>query len=257
MKNYIWIILITLITVLFLILALDWKELLLQPVSFPDVDTQSNKHPNPNNQFEERIWLHRVNDYVRMVDAASDDYKGIEIDVHYSLTDDEFYVTHDPNPEELLNLEDLLSSESDIDDYYIWLDFKNLEDYNYQKALKRLIDIKQKLQIPSFNIIVESDNPYYLYDYTMHGFNTSYYLPAFNPYDASDREIVQYALTIDSVLMKSKVTYISGNYKQYHFIKKYFPDAEVLLWQTHRNLLAPYLRDKILDDPNVKVLLVR
>lgn len=234
---------------------MEWDEKLLLPIDLPEIDIEYKEQPAPFNTFSDKLWLHGVNDYNRIDDL--DDHKGLEIDVHFSSLRNEFYVTHEPDPKEYLVLDSLLASIDGIEDYHIWLDFKNLNEYNYKQALFCLSSTCRNFGIEPGDIIIESMEPYYLSDYTCYGYNTSYYLPAFSPYDVSDEEIIEHVKNIVYNLDKSHVTFISGDYKLYHFIKEYFPDSEMLLWQHHRNLFAPYLRRKILEDPDVKVLLVR
>jgi len=232
-------------------LTLDWRKVFLISKPFPMVEIQSDT----SNIFSSKLWLHKVNSYDRLLEAVKE-YKGMEIDIHYSEANNNFYIAHDPNPDIYIYLNEFLGSISNIKDYYIWLDFKNLNKDNYEYGLNCLTAICKELQISPENIIVESRNALYLSEYTSSGFNTSYYLPIFDPYEVSDEKIKKYALEIDSTLMNSNVTFVSSDYKLYHFIKEYFPDIPMLLWQTHSNLLAPYLRKKILNDPNVKVLLI-
>lgn len=250
------IILITFSVIIVLLCSLiQWDEKLLLPLDLPDIDTEYEEQPPPFNTFNDKLWLHGVNDYDRVDEL--DDHKGMEIDIHYSSLRDEFYVTHDPDPAEYLILDSLLASIDDIEEYHIWLDFKNLNEYNYKQALFHLSSVCNDLNIEPGNIIVESMEPYYLSEYTSYGYNTSYYLPIFSPYDVSNKEITEYVEEITYNLNNSQVTFISADYKLYHFIKEYFPDSEMLLWQHHWNLLSPYLRHKMLEDPDVKVLLVR
>lgn len=237
--------------VIFIEITLDWRKVFLISRPFPIVEIQSDT----SEIFSSKLWLHRVNSFARLLEATKE-YKGMEIDIHYDATNNNFYIAHDPYPENYIYLDEFLSSIGNIEDYYIWLDFKNLKEENHEYGLNCLTTICKELQIDLGNIIVESKNAHYLSEYTLSGFNTSYYLPIFDPYEVSDEKIRKYALEIDSMLMKSNVTFVSADYKLYHFIKEYFPETSMLLWQTHSNLLAPYLRKKILNDPNVKVLLI-
>jgi len=236
-------------------LAVRWDEKLLLPVKLPQIEVEYKEQPAPFTTFSDKLWLHGVDGYDQI--SYLDDYKGMEIDIHYNDQCDEFYVTHDPDPENYLVLDCLLDSIQGIENYHIWLDFKNLNKSNYQQALPKLTSVCNKFGISRANIIVESMEASCLSDYTRAGYNTSCYLPIFSPYKISDEQIIEYVETIAAKLNESYVTFVSADYKLYHFIKRYFPDANILLWQHHRNLLSPYLRGKMLKDPNVKVLLVR
>lgn len=243
-----------LLCVVIFVFSTDWREKLLLPQEYPFVDIQSNLNPPDEEVYDEKLWLHRVNEYERM-HKASKTYTGMEIDVHYSFIHNSFYTSHDPDPIEYIFLDDLLHSVENIHHFNIWLDVKNLHNDNAEAALQHLMYICDTLKIDPDNIIVESPYPHLLETFKKTGYNTSYYIPTFNPYDASEEEIIDYIEEIDSVLIVNDVDYISGNYKQYQLINHYFPDAHILLWQTHRNLLKPYLRKKLLKDPDVHVLL--
>lgn len=248
------IIFIVVIAVLATCLIINWRGLLLLPRAFPAVNIEAKVNPE-SRSFSERVWLHKVDDYNRLSEGINK-YKGLEIDIHYDSTRSNFYVSHDPDPQEYIYLDEFLGTVENVREHYFGLDFKNVSEDNYKPALALLDSICAKYQIDTHNVIVESNKPQYLSEYTSAGFNTSYYLPTFNPYNTSDEKIVKHAQAIDSVLVRNNVTYVSANYKQYYFIKEYFPGRKMLLWQTHKNLLAPYLRDKILEDPDIIVLLV-
>jgi len=234
----------------------NWKETILFPISLPDVATSAVTNHRDNPVFDEKIWIHRVNS-VELVMIMAEKYKGIEMDIIWNKDSIQFYVAHNPNPEIYLPLCQIFDSIHNIQEHYFWLDFKNLDEENSLMALEYLLKLTDKHQMIRKNVIVESMIPDLLSDFTIAGFSTSFYLPIwdFNPYIASDKEIADYAKTIDSMLLKSNVNYISGNHLLYHFIKKYFPDSQMFLWHLDRNRCTPFVRKKLVGDNHVKVIL--
>ena len=235
----------------------DWKEKTLFPISMPDVATTAVTNHAKNSDFSEKIWLHRVNSIER-ARIMAEKYKGFEIDFIWEADSSHFYVAHDPEPEIYLPLYQMFDSIKDIHSHYLWLDLKNLEEENAEETLDNLIQLTDKHRLSRKRIIVESMNAFLLTDFTEAGFNTSFYLPIwdFNPYVVSKEEMMDYAKNIDAMLQKSNVNYISSDYLSYRFIKKYFPDSQMLLWHLKDNRYTPFLRKLLTRDNQVKVVLI-
>ena len=199
----------------------NWREKILFPVNMPDVATVGVTSRADQHIFDEKIWIHRVNSIER-ANIMAQKYKGIEIDITREPDSNHFYVSHDPDPEIYLPLDKMFEGINHIQKHYFWLDFKNLEEENAGLALDYLSELTARHGINQKNIIVESMAPHLLSGYTTAGFNTSFYLSVwdFNPYVASEKEIAGYAKNIDSMLQKSNVNFLSGDYLSYHFIKK-------------------------------------
>lgn len=244
---------VVIILSVYLRLPSNWKEKVLFPKSFPNVLSTAVTNNRDNFNFSEKIWLHRVNSIER-ANIMTEKYKGIEMDITWVSDSAQFYVYHDDDtrPEIYLPLHQMFDSIKNIQNHYIWLDFKNLNEENTTLALDYLL----KLKINRANVIVESGEPHLLSDFSAAGFATSYYLPIFNPYTASENEITGYVKEIDTMLQKSNVNFISSDFVKYRFIKKYFPGSQVLLWHLEKNRYTPYVRNILVRDKNVKVILV-
>jgi len=246
------ILIVIMVSLVYLRLPSNWKEKVLFPISFPKAPTSAVTNSNENSVFSEKIWLHRVNSIER-ANIMAEKYKGLEMDIYWDMDSARFYVTHiSPAPELSLPLSKMIDGIKNIREQYLWFDFKNLNEENAEPALEYLL----KLNINRANTIVESGNPHLLSGFSAAGFATSYYLPIFNPYIVSENEIIDYAKKIDTALKNSNVNYISSDYVSYRFIKKYFPDSEILLWHLEDNRLKPFVRKKLARDKNVKVILV-
>jgi len=235
----------------------DWKEKLLFPIKMPNVTTTAvTNHPD-NQLFSEKIWLHRTNS-IKRAKIMAEKYKGFEMDIIWEADSAYFYVAHDPDPEIYLPLSQMFDNIENIQERYFWLDFKNLDEENADVALEYLLKLTDKHNMNRKHVIVESMDSYSLSAFTSAGFTTSFYLPIwdFNPYVASDKEIIDYAKNIDARLRESNVNYISGDHLSYRFIKKYFPDSQMLLWYLKNNRYTPYVRNKLTGDKQVKVILV-
>ena len=235
----------------------NWKEKILFPVNMPHVATVAVTNHTNNHIFDEKIWIHRVNS-VERAKIMTQKYKGIEMDIIWEPDSNHFYVAHDPNPEIYLPLDKMFEGVDNIQEHYFWLDFKNLDEENAVLALGYLLKLVAKYKINQKNIIVESMDPYLLSDFTTAGFTTSFYLPTwdFNPYVASEKVTADYAKNIDAMLLKSNVNFLSSDYLSYRFIKKYFPDSQILLWHLENNRFTPYVRKKLIGDDHVHVVLV-
>ena len=256
--NYIYILLLIAVSMVFIfygnIVYMKMNRLLLLPKKFPPVKIEGKVNTVKFDDFDERIWIHMVNNCERMK-HFQDKYKGIEMDVIYNIKDSIFYVSHDSVPLSYLSLDELFNSVKNIENHYFWLDFKNLNETNYKMALICLTVLIEKHGVKSSNIIVESKKPYLLTNYTKMGFRTSFYLPIFNPYSASDEEIIQYVNVINDLLLKSDVNYLSGDYLIYQLVKSYFPNTQILLWSINKNNKNSPALKKILKDDNVKIIL--
>lgn len=239
-----------------LFFIINRHERFLLPIIFPDAEIIGKTNPKIID-FEEKLWLHRVNN-IDKLKALESIYKGLEIDIIFDDHHEYFYVSHDPISEPLLSLNDLFENVDDINSHYFWLDVKNLNSENYHQAFEHLKDLSLKYELMPSNIIIESENPHLLSVFTNFGFITSYYMPTFNPYEIDENDIIKYAKEIDISLQKSNVNFISTHYLSYHFIKKYFPDSQILMWDTRNDWINKfYIEKKLIKDEKVKVILIR
>ena len=209
----------------------------------------------PGKNFPERKWLHRVNSIERLKYADSR-YTGIEIDVVFDEKKHFFDVYHYPDVSRGLSLDTLVSAMTNPEKHYYWIDFKNLTNENKLAASQELFRIAIKYNILT-NIIVESENPRCLDDFSRLGFYTSYYLPNINPYQISAKELETYIKTIAANLTSNPTNAVSAQEIQYELIKKYLYNFDILLWNFTDNPISLKLREhRLLKDQKVKVLLI-
>ncbi len=204
------------------------------------------------------IWLQRVDGVERAVLMAHH-YKGMEIDVVYDAAADFFDVGHPPVPSQGISLDQVFASIPQVQNYYFWIDLKNLTADNERAACRRLLATAQKYGIVQ-HMIVESPAAKALSCFSENGFYTSYYLFSELKLSSMGRKrVTEYYEEIKTNLMASKVNALSSTYHAVPFIEKYFPDADILTWYSEprtRRLryyaALAYLRLK----PNIKVILV-
>lgn len=175
------------------------------------------------------VWLQRVDGVERAVLMAHK-YKGMEIDVVYDEAADYFDVGHPPVPSQGISLDTMFSSVPRVREHYFWIDFKNLTDANKEAACTRLLSIGRKYGIVN-QMIVESSSPRALSCFTESGFYTSYYLfPESKLSTMGPVQLTDYYEEVKTNLMASKVNALSSSYRSLPFIRKYFPDTDILTW---------------------------
>lgn len=155
---------------------------------------------------------------------------GLEFDIYFDSAKKLFDVHHDVNSSIGLNFDDLLQVYKDRKlQASIWIDFKNLNNFNFLPALNELIRLRNKYNLKN-KILVESYRVDLLEHYTDSGFFTSYYTPYFNPYLINEDSMRSLVSQLATVIKKSKVNALSGYYFQYPFLHKYFPHFPILIW---------------------------
>lgn len=226
-----------------------------------DLTIALNKIYNQANKtlldFDEKIWVHRVNSIKRLKEIQ-DKFKGMELDVVFNKSKNYFDVVHPPAKSIGLSLETFFKEVNSIQNHYFWLDFKNLSDKNRKESLSKLNKLVEKFKIKN-NIIVESVNPISLNDFSSDGFITSYYLP--NLYNKAEAGLIRSLDLISNNIEQSYVTAISQDIKSYGALNKFFPNSNKLLWDMSLNWKEKRDRDRAFQllesDESIKVLLVR
>lgn len=203
----------------------------------------------------DKIWLHRTNN-VKRLQAYAKEFKNFEIDVRFNQALNEFNVDHD-NDSGGNSLEEMLTALPDAQDRYFWLDFKNLNEENKDKALKHLLDLMAKHNLKPEHFVVESSRPEYLEDFTRAGFQTSYYFPCLKVAE----DLSQLEKQLESAVKKfdaSNVKYVSADAAYFDYLRHYFPNAHKLVWvMTEKKVKIKKMNDSILTDPRVKIILNR
>ncbi|MEX2597819.1 MAG: hypothetical protein WEC59_12915 [Salibacteraceae bacterium] len=222
----------------------------------------TEKEAEPSNKAEAtsttEIWVHRVNSIMKW-NEVSRSYNGIETDVVFE--NGRFDVNHPPAESIDLSLNELLSSQENIDDFGVWLDFKNLTDDNAHDAMKRLNFIVDSLHIKRNRIIIEAKNTKALSVFQESGFNASYYVPT-GMYAMDDDKLEETVTLIRNQIAAFPSLWISSNYKDYPFLKQHFPNRNKLFWETGgRQSYSAEESDSIVNqikmDTTVMVLLVQ
>ncbi|RZM11772.1 MAG: hypothetical protein EOO88_46435 [Pedobacter sp.] len=130
-------------------------------------------------QIKGKKWMKAVNTVAlsKLVDSSTN---GIELDVYFDTTRNEFFVYHDTAVINTVTIDDIFSSlHARQVTPPVWLDFKNLTAYNKEKSLQFLLSFRRRFQLAN-KIIVESPHPELLQSFCDSNFYTSYYVPFFN-----------------------------------------------------------------------------
>lgn len=181
--------------------------------------------------YSSKIWAHRVNS-IEKFQEAHDIYSGIELDLVFNSINNKFDVNHPPAKSINLSLIDFLKTKKNYSDFGIWLDFKNLNESNYQQSANKLDSIVKALNINPETIIVESPKPLFLESFSSKKFKTSYYLPS-NINDYKKDSLLKQSQLIDKLTSTNKIDFISSDIKDYAFMKKSFPNSKILTWITN------------------------
>jgi len=176
---------------------------------------------------ENKIWLHRANS-IEKAQHFQYEYGGLEIDVHYIDSLDTFIIKHDPDEPSTLSVNEWCEALDNVSNIGIWFDFKNLNEYNREDALKCLKKIRKKYHLNG-KLYVESHAYNELQAFRDEGFRTSFYIPEFNPYQDDSATCYKHIPEIQDAI-NSGVDAISGYEYQYKFMKKQFPNQTKLIW---------------------------
>lgn len=203
------------------------------------------------------VWLHRVNNPER-ARYFLHSFSGFEIDIYYDDTKNIFNVDHD-NRDYNTTLYDMLSVIREQNQVWIWLDFKNLNNGNKEKARARLDELLSIFSMPKDHIIVESPAIEQLKVFGDEGYRTSFY---FTPPSGADWR-AQMEL-VRARFYASGVTAVSSDLRNYDIVKAAFPDVPWLFWDLKSynrsnilKIIASRIRRRLLfNEPNVMVLLV-
>lgn len=207
----------------------------------------NNINHTPRKDLNPKIWLHRANDPAK-AKFFQYKYSGMEIDVYYDATLNNFIIQHDEDENSRITLDEWLSSIENPSDLGIWLDMKNLSKENKKSAVEKLIQIKNTFNLNG-KIYVESDNCSELDIFEKENFHTSYYIPWYAADSIAD--------SIRNSIEKYNLKTISGYYDKYDFMKRQFPEINKLIWY-HKNDSATrsYYINLANNEEKIDVLLV-
>ena len=201
-------------------------------------------------------WKKGINsmEKIRQLEEA---VTGFEIDVYFDTTKNCLFVYHDTSVFSALRIESVLDVyESRNLSSFLWLDFKNLSSLNEKQSLKYISALRNQYKLAG-KMIIESSLPQYLQSFCDSNFYTSFYVPFFNPYIISKKELAIQLDRIENTLKKYNVSALSGYYFQYPVLKNYFPRYPILTWTDNDrlSLVTNSFNRRLLNDPNIKVVL--
>ena len=172
-----------------------------------------------------RIFPHRVNSVGKLKDVWNDGLRSFEIDVRFGDNNSTtFQVGHNQGLMGL-GLEEFLSRVDYQQIERIWLDFKNLNQSNYQKALERLEYLNKKFDVKRKFIVESGTNSEFFKELRKNGWHTSYYMPTKKIIKLLNEEdkvkMQELAAQIARQTKTQDVAAVSFDYNLYPFIKQY------------------------------------
>ncbi len=172
-----------------------------------------------------RIFPHRVNSIGKLKDVWNDGFRSFEIDVRFGDNNSTtFQVGHNQG---LMGfgLEEFLSRVDYSKIERIWLDFKNLNQSNYKKALERLEYLDKKFDLKRKFIVESGTNSEFFKELRKNGWHTSYYMPTNKLVKLLQKnnkdEMQKLATSIAKQTKVQNVAAVSFDYRLYPFIKQY------------------------------------
>ena len=151
------------------------------------------------------------------------------MDIYFNSKKQSFNVSHD-NIDGDENLADMLKNIKGLEQKYLWLDFKNLEQSNKEEALINLNKIVEDNKLQRDHIVVESPNPTALDIFKKDGYYTSFYL---NCYISSWTQSGKFPELLSEYIKKlddSIVDFVSCDARYFDIVKYYFPNVAHLFW---------------------------
>lgn len=200
---------------------------------------------------KDKVWAHRVNSLNDIKDRV-DDFHGIEVDIFYNKTDNNFEVKHDIDSKGI-NLEIFLDSVLKVKEVLFWFDYKNLnEQPNAGISKLSAILCERKLENISF---IES---YYASD--LERFDdkmaTSYWVSAIQVPNQKVKRDKLYEEKYKHI-QALNVSMLSASYEMFNFLTEYFPLYKCNYWMS-----GPLSKEKIVIlnkmalSSNVNIILI-
>lgn len=203
----------------------------------------------------DKLWFHKANT-IELANSALKEYPGIEFDVVFDAPTNTFDIRHDINTDPSgITLDSLFNNIENCNNYYYWIDFKNLLEVNLGQSLEQLKIILNRYQLYD-NVIVESPAVNLLGIFSQAGIYTSYWVPQLDyPYSTEDAKRIKNI--INENLIKYSFNALSAYYTNYHFLNEYFPKSNIHLWTN--GLVTEEDKEiirQLAEGENVKVILV-
>ena len=208
--------------------------------------------------FKDKIRAHKVNN-LELLNKASRLFSGVELDVVFYSSSNNFDVNHPPDKSIGFSLDEYFRLQADFPDFKYWLDFKNLDEINETQSAGCLDSLTKISGISNSNIIVESIRTQSLKSFQNKGFHTSYYLQS-GLNKLSEDSVNSICKTVNENLILNENSYLSAGFADYPVLKKHFPATKKLIWfstyGSMNKISARILMFQILMDENVDVLLI-
>jgi len=207
--------------------------------NYPELEMIEVQRSSIDVNYNERIWLHRVNDLTKL-EYALENFSGVELDVMYDTTKNVIDIHY--WPDELskgLYLSDYISFIDTNKDIIIWLDFKNLHILNETQIGQAISHIKWVIEacnFPKNNLIIESPDPEKLQSFIKEGFICSYWIPHIKTNFLSSRDIEIWHKNISEEILSNNITLISFEVSMLPLVSRYFPNINHLVWGLNSNL---------------------
>lgn len=179
--------------------------------------------------YPEKVWIHRVNSIEKLKEVENE-FSGIELDLVWEGNN--FDVNHPPATSIGLNLDEYFK-QINSKNLKIWIDFKNLDSNNVLNSVNKLDSIIDQVNISKNYIIVESQQPQNLKEFSRKGYKTSYYLPG-NLHRLAIDSLENTVVSIKDNLESEYLNFISFPIEDYETVKKYFSNENLLIWELSR-----------------------
>jgi hypothetical protein len=180
------------------------------------------------NEPQNKLWRHRV-DNIDDFQNYAQYFKGVELDVIYYEDIDAIEVEHDEDSTVSISLNDYFGSMENPDDFYYWMDIKNLSNTNVEKFIEHLNQVFDFFGIKN-QVICESYMVEPLAILHDNGFYTSYWIPHFDYSGTLDSLQTEKLNLIKANLNTCPFNAISAAYQMFPFIKDHLSNCTTHLW---------------------------
>ena len=215
-----------------------------------------------------RIFPHRVNSIGKLHDIWNNGFRSFEVDVRFGDTNATIFQMGHNHGVMSLSLEEFLDTIDHLQIKRVRIDFKNLNKYNYKKALDRLQYLDKVFNIKNKFLIESGTTSEVFQAFNKNGWHTSYYLPTSQIIKLMKKdnkaEMQELAIKIAKQTKIQNLDAISFDHRLYPFVKQYLEPliSDKIVYHTWYapslnsiNFKAHLLKNKLYLDNRVKTLL--
>ncbi len=205
---------------------------------------------------KDKHWIQAVNN-IPLLEKLPANTPGIECDLVFNMLRNHFEIYPDSNVSFIPSADSLLTVYGNKNfQANTWFDIKNLTNENTEQAVKEMLRLSTQHGLTN-KIIIESSSARFLKAFCDSGFFTGYTVPDFNPYNATEEQIVRFADSIRNNLSKYPASAVTCYYYQYPVLKKFFPNYPILTRADNTAVsVVSYIFKRQLDnDEHIKVIL--